>query len=217
VETDYPWDGRIKIIICGKQPERFRFFIRKPEWSQGVTVKVDGKTVTAAVNDGYFCLERIWKDNTIEIEFNMKVRLIAAHPDLRQAAGKVAITRGPIVYCAEEADNDFNLFGCRILTNNDFKTIESRIADIDAVVLTTVAKGSTSSSDKLYCENDGIRYKNVALTLIPYFLWNNRRPGKMIVWFIADSDKNIRRSFIKQEKVLLKKGSKQNKELAETF
>ena len=187
--TDYPWDNRIKISIDGNEPEKFKLFIRQPSWCKNIKVCIDGKTVEIKAIKGYFCLEQIWESNIIEIKMKMDVETIAAHPRVRQAIGKTAVTRGPIVYCAEEIDNQYDVFSYKLLLDDAFTLKHETINEIDTVTLKTAAKTFDPKIDyQLYQNYEKINYINAELKLIPYFLWNNRKTGRMLLWFDCDNN-----------------------------
>lgn len=184
VNTDYPWNGLMKINIDGESSEKFKIFLRRPGWSKKTTVKIDDNPIDVHAKDGYFCLEQTWKNNLIEIEFDMGVKLITGHPEMRQLVGKAAVTRGPIVYCAEEIDNAANLFSYKVVNGNGFVAENKSIAGIEAVTLKTCAANYPYGNDyPLYQNIDDMNCVDAELNLIPYFLWNNRDTQKMLVWF----------------------------------
>jgi DUF1680 family protein len=107
IETDYPWDGKVKIAVVSNKPKHFALNLRWPGWCEALTVAVNGERIHPRKTDrGYIRLEREWRDNdVVELEMEMPVRLIEAHPLIKDCVGKVALQRGPLIYGFEGIDN----------------------------------------------------------------------------------------------------------------
>lgn len=186
-KTDYPWNGDVTIKVDGNDAGRFTMKVRIPGWvrnevvpgdlyeyADGLTpswsVAVNGKQEKVKVGvDGYVALSRIWKPgDVISVHFDMPVRTVVANENVADDRGKVAIERGPLVYCAEWADN----------SGKD--------------VHNTPVGGSTFKVDPNYAitntEGDGKVFRvtgikaSDGLELIPYYAWNHRGAGNMEVW-----------------------------------
>ena len=108
VETDYPWEGKVKIAVTPGNAKRFAVNLRWPAWCENATLSINGPTIhpLRKADRGYIRLEREWRENDV-IEFNMErpVRLMEAHPLIKDCAGKVALQRGPLIYGFEGMDN----------------------------------------------------------------------------------------------------------------
>ena len=106
MSTDYPWDGRVEIAVESPASE-WTLSLRIPAWCEGATVTVDGDAVPATVDErGYLRLRRAWNGTSqIVLELPMPVRVIAPHPQIDAVRGCVALARGPVVYCVEQADH----------------------------------------------------------------------------------------------------------------
>lgn len=187
--TDYPWNGKIEMEIHTDQPEEFSLFLRIPEWVKGnFELKVNGEKIDDMnSNKGYLRIKRIWsKKDILKIEFPMKVRLIKSHPMVKDNVGKVALKRGPIVYCFEQVDNEnIDFSGFEIIQDQD---IEAKYLD-DLLGGTIVLDGralitSDVWKNKLYSSTDELENSAeiVKFRLIPYFSWANRKAGEMSVW-----------------------------------
>lgn len=176
-QTDYPWSGEVNISIDDNKAGEFTLKLRIPGWVRGevvpsdlytfadevptgYSVSVNGEAVEAELEDGYFCIERKWKKgDKVRLQLDMEPRFVKAHEAVEADRGRLAIERGPIVYCAEWPDNEQDVIEAEIAVGDELK-VESR-------------------PDMLY-GLDVIRTGE--LTLIPYYAWNHRGAGKMIVW-----------------------------------
>ena len=103
--TRYPWDGRIEIEVDGNG--EFTLFLRIPGWSKGASLEINGESFAGRLNPGsYAAIDRVWNSgDTIRLDLPMDVRIVEAHPYVAENVGKVAVFRGPILYCAEQTDN----------------------------------------------------------------------------------------------------------------
>ncbi len=192
-ETDYPWNGKVKIEVArvgaggerrGTRDERpetmnFRLNVRVPGWCVGrpvpsdlytqtvpgsladFTVKVNGLSVKVTPMKGYCVIDREWKaGDVVEVAMNMPVRRIKANDKVNADKGRLAVERGPLVYCAEGVDNGGKAFDARLPRDASFTEGEIEIA-----------------SEKM------VSLKGGGLTLVPYFAWCHRGAGEMQTWF----------------------------------
>jgi Uncharacterized protein conserved in bacteria len=104
-KTNYPWEGNIEFEI--KTEGEYKIFLRIPSWAKGYTIKINGNKInTKEVKNGYIEMENQWKEgDKINLELQMEIEIIESHPKVKDNVGKVAIKRGPIVYCMEQVDN----------------------------------------------------------------------------------------------------------------
>ncbi|WP_139904795.1 glycoside hydrolase family 127 protein [Clostridium thermarum] len=186
METDYPWKGNIKIKLSMENEKAFNLALRIPGWCNNAEVIINGDVLdlTSKISNGYAVISNTWKDGD-SIEFNLEItpEFIQANPKVRADAGKVAIQRGPLVYCLEETDNGGNLNALSIDTYAGLKEEYDENLLGGAVII----KAKGSRLDETGWNNDLYRpfkegSKQVELKAIPYFLWGNRKPGEMIVW-----------------------------------
>lgn len=183
LEGNYPWDGSLKWTVDPEVPAAFTYGLRIPGWCGSYTLKVNGQTVDAPVKNGYAYLEREWKPgDVIELSLAMEVRRVWANQKVREDAGKVAVRRGPIVYCLEEADNGGDLH--RILLPRDCAFTEKWQPELlDGVVtLHCTALEEQGETESLYTEAPPEAKGERQLTWIPYYAWANRGEGEMTVW-----------------------------------
>jgi DUF1680 family protein len=182
-KTNYPWDGKVKIDVSTDLSKEFTLFLRIPGWTNGnFEVKINGERIDHSTQNGYMKIKRNWKgNNSVEIELPMKVKMIKSHPFVRENTDKVAIVRGPIVYCAEAADNSgFDVWN--LVVKN--KKIQEDQMD-DFVMLKGNGFCRIDEWKMLYKEkNKASEYKAVGFKLIPYHRWANRQPGPMAVWLL---------------------------------
>ncbi|MCD6550903.1 beta-L-arabinofuranosidase domain-containing protein, partial [Thermotoga sp.] len=184
-ETDYPWNGHVYFTIETSIEEPFSIYLRVPSWSNDLSVRIDGKEYSVETQNGYVELNRCWDGkHTIEFSLKMKPELIEAHPLVRNNLGKVAVRRGPIVYCAEQVDNpNFHVWTLTV-DSEGMKEEKGRIFDREVVFLKGTGKAIELSEwkGKLYRSLSKAKEIPVLFTLVPYCAWANREPGSMAVW-----------------------------------
>jgi DUF1680 family protein len=187
-ETNYPWDGMVKLTVTPDQPAAFDLRLRIPGWARGlpvpgdlyrfadphpppVALKVNGESVAATPGkDGYVSIDRTWKPgDLVELDFPMPVRRVLAHEKIEANTGKAALMRGPVVYAFEGIDNpDAGLFEVTL----------PRTADVAAGHRPDLLGGITV----LRTTGHDQQGQAVPLTAIPYFAWANRGKSPMTVW-----------------------------------
>jgi DUF1680 family protein len=184
--TDYPWNGDIRIDVDVDGTAEFGLALRIPEWAEGASLKVNGETVNLAssVIDGYARLNRAWKKgDVIALDLPLELRPQYASPKVRQDVGRVALARGPLIYCVEETDNghDLNAFVVpQKLAGHRTKTIEGLNGAV-AVELDVSREDASGWNGSLYRTRPAEQVP-ATVTLVPYHLWDNREPGAMLVW-----------------------------------
>ena len=206
-QTNYPWDGDITINIDKTNAGIFTMKIRIPGWLKGsvvpapsqlyeytdgkrfnYTVTVNGKAVESMVPanaeqfpDGYLNITRKWKKgDKIQLHFDMEPRIVRANNKVEADRGMIAIERGPLVYCAEHPDNQFDIFSALVNQEPKFTLGKAEIAGTPIVTLKTDAQ--TLDFNK----QGKLTVKDQTLTLIPYYAWCHRGSGKMRVWLPQD-------------------------------
>ena len=196
-ETNYPWDGDITLKIAGGAG-KYALNIRIPGWVKGevvpsnlytytdgkrlgYTVKVNGEAVESPLQQGYFVIDRTWKKgDKVEIHFDMEPRTVRANGQVAADKGRVAVERGPIVYCAEWPDNKCDVLSVLINQEPKFTLGNKEIMNTNVQTLTTDAQTLTfDKAGKLHAADE-------KLVLIPYYAWAHRGPGKMTVWIPQD-------------------------------
>lgn len=184
-ETSYPWNGKITIKVSAEAEKDYSIALRIPDWCRSAKLYVNGAKVILNNNvKGYEMISRAWKDgDVIELDLDMPVELIESNPQVKENAGKIAIQRGPVVYCLEEVDNGANLSALSILKDSSFEVEydENLLGGVTVIKAKGVRRNDTAWEDCLYRP-----YKkevhDVELKAVPYALWGNRTPGEMQVW-----------------------------------
>jgi len=204
-ETRYPWDGRVKITLQPKQSKRFAVNVRIPGWARGTpapsdlyrylnasdeqpSLKANGRSITMNMEKGFARIEREWKKgDVVQLELPMPVRRVVCHEKVKENAGRVALERGPTVYCVEGADNGGRVRNLA-LPNDAPLRAEYRKDLLGGV---TVIRGKALG---LFAGEDGkpgVR-KERDFVAIPYCTWCNRGAGEMAMWFPRDADCDLR-------------------------
>ncbi len=185
VRTNYPWDGDVAVTV--KDAASFALKLRVPGWCRGWTLRVNGAAVTPEVKDGYVALDRAWAaGDVVELSLDMPVALVRANPRVYEDAGKVAVTRGPLVYCLEEADNTRNLHLIRLgnIAPGDFEVAwkPDKLGGIVELTSPGLRESDAGWGETLYSGVNAVETSPAKLTWIPYYSWANRDPGEMRVW-----------------------------------
>lgn len=194
--TEYPWNGNVKMTVSPANEAEFALRLRIPGWATDApvpsdlysfvdgaksdyVVKVNGKKVSPLSGDGYATISRVWKPgDEVELELPMEVRRIRANENVVDDRGKLAIQRGPVVYCLESHDQaDGSVFDKYIPSTADFKALYEPELLNGVMTLAATAK-------KLL--PDG-QTADVPVKAIPYATWCNRGPASMAVWIPEDS------------------------------
>jgi len=177
-ETNYPWDGQVRLTVSPQKATAFALRLRVPGWAlgspmpgslyryqddarPGYELQVNGKAVPLKLANGYATIERSWKPgDVVTLRMTMPVRQVVANEQVEADRGRVAIERGPLVYCAEGIDNDGSARNRTVAAGQAFTTEFRR----DLLGGVTVLRAGN-------------------LMLIPYYAWSNRGAGEMAVWF----------------------------------
>jgi len=186
VETEYPWDSYVKIDVNSAANEEFNIALRIPGWCENWEIKVNGENADYKIERGYCIIRRTWRNDTIELKLVMPVMLIEANPKVKENCGRVAIKRGPVVYCLEEADNGKGVNDISVGSDVEFKEIKGLDGlSSDAVILEFEGSRRDMSEweGKLYSHRPST-VKTCTIRAIPYYLWGNRRFGEMTVWLL---------------------------------
>ena len=195
-ENNYPFDGDLNFTFSGKSVPGFKLMIRIPGWAQNsvlpsdlynfvnpdnskVVIKVNGTEVQYDKIKGYAVINRKWKVNDIvEVTLPMQARLVRANENLKDDEGKLAVERGPLVYCAEWVDNGGKASNILLPANTTFEPQTRNDLLNGITVLTARAPVIEVASD-----GQTISTSSKTITLIPYYAWANRGKGEMMVWF----------------------------------
>lgn len=188
-KTSYPWEGLVEIEVIPSKTKLFTIAIRIPGWSQNkpvpsdlysyieiddheeIEAKVNGKPVEVKIDDlNYLNLTRDWeRGDKIQINIPMPIRRVISHPKVKGNTGKIALERGPLVYCFESVDNP-NVHQIKICDNTNLKV------EFNGNLLNQV------QTIKLNSQELGEKDEHT-FTAIPYYAWANRGKSEMTVWF----------------------------------
>jgi DUF1680 family protein len=179
-ETRYPWNGSTTLTVIADRPVTFTMRIRYPGWAQGhpvpsdlykylncfdtsPTLRINSEDASYVLENGYMCVQRTWTPgDTLTVTLPMPVRYIVSHDNVTENTGKIALERGPLVYCVEGVDHAGSVSHLAIQEQMEL-TAEHRPDLLDGV---TVIQG-----------------KSQELMAIPYYAWSHRGVGPMKVWF----------------------------------
>jgi DUF1680 family protein len=182
----YPWNGAVAIDIQTEVPTRFALHLRIPGWSRQATLAVNGEALDlkALTRDGYATIERNWKTgDAVRLDLDMGVERIYANPQVRQDIGRVALKRGPLIYCVEETDNQTQLHRLRVdrETRFDAQEAPNLLGGVVTLCATVEAESTGDWNASLY-RTDPPELLKTPIKAVPYYAWDNRDPGEMLVW-----------------------------------
>jgi len=195
-QNNYPWGGDLKFTITPKSPLVFSMMIRIPGWARNeaipsdlysfknsvnekVTITINGKSVDYNTENGYAVLNRTWnKNDMVEVKLPMEVKRVVANENVKSDISKVALQRGPVIYCAEWVDNNGKAANLVLPVNATFTT-EYKADLLNGV---TVLKSNVPA---VIVDEKGENVNTITqpFTAIPYYTWANRGKGEMMVWF----------------------------------
>jgi DUF1680 family protein len=190
--TDYPWAGDVRVTLDLASPATFQLHLRIPGWCQQYGLSVNDFPVgdSQMPADGYAHIARKWSPgDVVRLSLQMPVQFVQANPLVHQTLGRVALQRGPIVYCLEGVDHDHVRLDSIVVrgdvpANNIFRSEWSPALLGGVTVLRgsgVTTPGDTDWTNQLY-RFKASQYEPVELTAIPYYAWDNRTPGEMRVW-----------------------------------
>ena len=162
-ETDYPWDGSVKLTISTSQPLEKEIRLRIPDWCKTYDLSINGKRINVPKEKGYAVIKDWKSQDVIALDMDMPVEIVAADPHVKENFDKRAIQRGPLVYCMEEIDNPVYFDQIQLSPSTTFQTAFA--SDILNGIKTIKTNGRAQSA-----------------TFIPYYAWDNRKAGKIRVW-----------------------------------
>jgi len=185
ISGNYPWQDQVTIEITSPVPVTHTLALRLPDWCAEPAVSLNGERVTGEVVRGYLYLNRCWHEgDTLTLTLPMPVRRVYGNPQVRQQAGKVALQRGPLVYCLEEADNGANLHNLSLPENSAFRVFEGKGIFAHKMLIQAEGRGyHAKDTDALWqYDRSPVQRQPQTLTFIPWFSWANRGEGEMRIW-----------------------------------
>jgi DUF1680 family protein len=195
LDTNYPWDGTVKISVNPAKKVAYALHVRLPGWANNVPVPgklyeftntsnakvevlVNGKPVTYQVEKGYAVIDRTWqKGDVVEVKLPMDVRQVAARSDVKADQDRIALQRGPLVYCVEGVDNADKVWNLLVPAQPTFETKQHQVLDEPVVAIQANLSVVEAAPDGL-----SIQTKPQTITAIPYYTWANRGKSTMQVW-----------------------------------
>ena len=194
-ETNYPWSGNVAVTVDKNKAGDFTMKLRIPGWVNnqpvpsnlysytdgkrlGYSVTVNGQPADGSLTpDGYYSINRKWKKgDKVELHLDMEPRTVQANSKVEADRGRIAVERGPIVYCAEWPDNDFDVLSIFVNQKPQFEV--SNHPELLEGIMELTTDGQVLSYD----EKGRLVAKDVKLTMIPYYAWCHRGSGNMAVW-----------------------------------
>ena len=189
--SKYPWSGRIKLLIEPEAPHEFTLRLRIPAYATGARARINDAGVDVGDNlvKGYLELRRRWQPGDfVELDLPMPVERLRAHPAVRADAGRVALKRGPLLYCFEAADNLAAPLTAAVLPKAAAIATGEREGLVDGMVALAAGGLVSDTNDwgsALY-RSEPMKTRPAPLVAIPYYLWGNRGAGEMRVWLPED-------------------------------
>jgi len=199
-ETDYPWDGSVRLTVIPGDQRQFALHVRIPGWARGQvlpsdlyryvnpkpvdwSLKINGQRVQPKLVDGYAVLDREWEaGDVVTLELPMPVRQVLANEKIEDDRGRVAFERGPLVYCIEGADHDTKV---RDMWIGDDAGLQPKHRD-ELLGGVTVLQGKAQA---VFRREDGsVGTQPKAITMIPYYAWCHRGANEMVVWIPRSSE-----------------------------
>ncbi len=195
LETNYPWEGKVKITLQPSSKVRMKLHVRIPGWSQGeavpgglyefenkksdgFTLTVNGKAAVYTTAQGYAIIDREWKKgDQVELNLPMEVKKVIARSELKQDDDRIALQRGPLIYCVEGADNNGQAWNLFVPDHARFTTSFQK--DLLEGVTTIQFQSPTVQVAK---DGQSVTTEEKTITAIPYYAWCNRGKNAMQIW-----------------------------------
>jgi DUF1680 family protein len=192
-KTNYPWEGTVKLTVSPAESKDFILYVRIPGWTAGASVAVNGRAQSAVKAGEYLAIKRAWNPgDVVTLDFPMHAEIIASNPRVAEDRGKVAVRRGPIIFCMEELDQPGGAALSDIAINVNQRMGKEFQSEYKADLLGGVEvlrhEGkvfeSASAEQPLYMSTaaEAPKTRPGNLSFIPYYAWANRKPSTMQVW-----------------------------------
>lgn len=207
-ETNYPMDGKVSIAIDPVKKARFMLHVRIPGWLQGmvapggtylstgtsqnsISFTLNGQPIEVRVENGYAVIDREWKKgDKLSFELDMTPLIVQSRNEIKQNEGRVAIQRGPLVYCVEGIDNNNKAWNIILPSNTQFSTSAMNV--LDEPVIALQAKVPVVVINE---EGTALQTENRTITAIPYYTWANRGKNEMQIW-LPVKIKNVKINYL---------------------
>ncbi|MFB3892520.1 MAG: glycoside hydrolase family 127 protein [Phycisphaerae bacterium] len=190
-KTEYPWKEKVRLKVDPDAQARFALALRVPAWCRSATLKVNATPINIRriIRKGYAYLNRVWsRGDAVELTLPMPVERVEAHPAVRMDCGKVALQRGPIVYCLEEIDNGPRLADIALPRRARLAVrFDRKLGGAAVITGRAFRRDMKGWGDELYRPQPASKRVAVNFKAVPYCLWDNRGAGEMLVW-IREAD-----------------------------
>jgi DUF1680 family protein len=185
-QTDYPWDGEIEVEVAPAEPAEFGLNLRIPGWCRKAVLMVNGIEIDTApiLRSGYARIYRKWQPgDTVRLHLAMPVERVTTHPRVAENIGRVALSRGPIVFCLETADNPVPLDRVVLPRDAELTAVfdEKLLGGVVKIQGEGLLMDDADWDGQLY-RFEPVKMRPYPLTAIPYYAWDHRTPGEMRVW-----------------------------------
>jgi uncharacterized protein len=187
-ETEYPWDGRVRITMDECPNDEFTLKLRIPGWAEAASVRVNDSQLDANTSPASYAeIRRRWQPgDVVALDLPMPAQLIEAHPLVEEARNQVAVKRGPIVYCLESPDLPPGVRVEHVVVPADVKLTPRYIAGalegVSVIEGNVLARSSHDWDGALYQPLRRGNEKEISVRFVPYYAWSNRGPSEMTVW-----------------------------------
>jgi DUF1680 family protein len=178
LSTQYPFGDTLRLEIEGQEQN---VAIRQSGLAPIKSVKVNGEARLISAESGYIHLSALQRGDVVTVAYDLHLRYVVSHPKVVNNVGKAAVMRGPVVYCAEQADNGEGIASLKLPHTAAFTESESFSGDGSVTLKTRGTKAAFEDDDELY-QNHLPVWEESDITLIPYYLWANRGEGEMQVY-----------------------------------
>lgn len=197
-QSDYPWDGKVKVTIDKPAKNKTAMMLRLPGWARNepvpsdlysyvgddageITIKLNGRAIKYGVEKGYAVIERKWKSSdVIELDLPMPIRRVVCDERVKDNVGRVALERGPIVYCLEGVDNPSGISNLLFDDGVEVKAVMKSDMFDGVMVLDGTAKSLSIGQD------DRVTSTPTDFVAVPYYAWAHRGSGEMAVWVACE-------------------------------
>ena len=188
--TAYPWDGRVTLTIEPAKATEFALRLRLPAWCASPKLSLNGRSQSLRVEQGYAVLRRVWQPgDQVRLDLPMPIERVKAHPAVEADAGRVALRRGPLVYCVEALDTGGHVKDLLLPADAPLRAVHEPglLGGVTVIRGTARSVRAARWPETLYLpRDDAAGYAPVAITAIPYYANANRQPAEMAVW-LADN------------------------------
>jgi DUF1680 family protein len=189
-QTNYPWDGTVRLAVECDEPLEFSLHLRIPGWCKTARLTLNDEEIPLELRKGYARVTRTWRSGErLMLYLEMPVERIYPHPSIRENVGTVALRSGPLVYCVEGCDHPVPLHRIVLPASATFeKQVVPDLLNGVTVLRATARALETEDWDEALYRSFPPALSPLALTAIPYYAWDQREPGAMRVWLRTGGD-----------------------------